>query len=171
MGENKAFKARLTDSGVIVVNPSHASMLLREGYGVQSGGGLMLRPLEALYLAYRGRIIVELKGSALSFKDLMAFFSRRDEMLWVKFTVYHDLRNRGRRVSPGPRDNSLVYLSPNGRRIEVYVLEESRMTSLSEIAEYMDSSLRNDRLPVLAIVDRHGDVTYYSISKFQVEGG
>ncbi len=162
-------RAVVTDEGSIVENEPRAQALRGEGYGEFEEGKLLLDPLETLYLVYRGRIrAVGGDGKPLSFRDLMIRFSKSDEMLWVRFTVYHDLRSRGRRVSRGPRSNSLVYRDPGGRRIEVYVLEESRMTSLAEIIEYIESSTRNDRIPVLAIVDRHGDVTYYSINRFQL---
>ncbi|MDK2384759.1 MAG: hypothetical protein QI199_08170 [Candidatus Korarchaeota archaeon] len=170
MGRVEVFEARLVDGAVVVEDRSHAEALAREGYGAPLREGLELDPLEALYLAYRGRLVVrDTGGRRLGFEELVETLSRHDDMLWVRFTVYHDLRSRGRRVSRGPAPGSLVYTGPDGR-IEVYVLEESRMTSLNEVMEYIDASTRNDRVPVLAIVDRHGDVTYYSINRFQPGG-
>ena len=171
MSGEKPVEAIAIGEGVIVEDKARAQALRNEGYGLMEKDRLILDPVEALYLAYRERIRgVDEGGSELSFKDLLVRFSRNDEMLWVRFTVYHDLRARGRRVSRGPRPNSLVYRDPGGRRVEVYVLEESRMTSLAEILEYIESSAKNDRIPVLAIVDKHGDVTYYSINRFQLGG-
>jgi tRNA-intron endonuclease len=171
MSSGVPVKARLARSGVEVLEDEGAAALSREGYGVMSGGVLRLSPVETLYLAYRGRLLVEKDGEVVPFDRLVALFSEEDEMIWVRFAVYHDLRLRGRRVSRGPSPHSLVYTGPGGERVEVYVLEESRMTSLSEIMEYIDESVRNDRVPVLAIVDRHGDVTYYALNRFQPGGG
>ena len=145
--------------------------LRSEGYGYEGPDGLHLSPLEAVYLVYKGRLIATMDGQEMSFRDLMAYYSRRDEMMWVMFTVYYDLRKRGRKPVQGPSRNSLVFKDPRGGLVEVYVLEESRMISLTDVLEMLEASVRNGRIPVLAIVDRHGDVTYYAINRFTPRRG
>jgi len=145
--------------------------LKTEGYGFEGPEGLRLTPLETAYLLYKGRISATLDGREAGFRDLMAYYSRRNELMWVMFTVYYDLRKRGRKPVQGPSRNSLVFRDPRGNIVEVYVLEENRVISLTDVLEMLEASVRNGRTPVLAIVDRHGDVTYYAINRFTPRRG
>lgn len=161
--------AEVFEEGAVIRN--NYEELRSEGYGYEGPDGLHLSPLETAYLAYKGRLTVTMNGREMGFRDIMAYYSRRDEMMWVMFTVYYDLRKRGRKPVQGPSRNSLVFKDPRGGLVEVYVLEENRMIRLTDVLEMLEASVKNGRIPVLAIVDRHGDVTYYVINRFTPRRG
>jgi len=143
------------------------SRLEAMGYGVVVDDALRLDPVEALYLTYIGEITVYSNSNILDFESLVKILHSKDPLLWVKFTVYYDLRSRGRVVRPGVTDNSLLlYSSKKSTRAEIaiYVVEEAKIMKLRELVEWIRSARMQGRTTVLAVVDKHGDVTYYETS-------
>ena len=137
--------------------------------GYEVGG--RLHPLEALYLAYTGQCrIVDDSGGEVDFAELMRRYANLNPYAWVEFEVYYDLRRRGRIPVPGPREHSLLLRkSRKDPRFVKYllILEESRLVHVSLLDEFVEEALRNKWEPLVAIVDRYGDITYYSIRRFR----
>jgi len=130
-----------------------------------------LHILEALYLLYTGKAeIVDSDGNKLSFKDLITVLSRDNPYAWVLFEVYYDLRRRGKLPTPGPRPHSLLLRrSKRDPRYTHYilVLEESRRIPAEQLLSFIEEAAKNGWEPVLAIVDRYGDITYYTAKRLR----
>ncbi len=77
------------------------------------------------------------------------------------FLVYYDLRKRGRRVWIGPRDNTLISEMHNLKKIEVLVLNEGNPITTSKIANWSELAVADSHIPIIAIVDKNGEITYY----------
>ncbi len=78
------------------------------------------------------------------------------------FMVYYDLRKRGRIVYRGYRKNTLILRkSSSGRPVEILVLREGGLVRLEDIVEWSRLASGDGMEPVVAIVDGHGNVTYY----------
>ncbi len=58
----------------------------------------------------------------------------------------------------------MLLLRRDSKHIEVYVLEENNLIMLNRLIELIELSHRRGREVVFALVDKHGDVTYYSSS-------
>lgn len=131
-----------------------------------SGDGYVIEYLELLYDVYKGKVkVFKVSGEQLGFHELLQEYSSGNEHVWLVFTVYADLRRRGRYVRTGPSACSLI--SVNGNKIiEYHVIEESRLIRVEELWDMLESSVRNGREPVLAVVDRNGNPTYYKIERF-----
>jgi len=130
-----------------------------------------LHPLEALYLLYMGTaVLVDSTGRQYSFEDLIKAYSRLNPYAWVEFEVYLDLRKRGRLPVPGPRPHSLL-LRRKKREPRythyILVLEENRPVKLATLYSFVEEAAKNNWEPLLAIVDRYGDVTYYTALVFR----
>ncbi len=123
--------------------------------------------VEATYLVYSGQAqAVDEKGKELGFQDLVSLGLRQSPYAWVLFEVYLDLRKRGKIPVPGPRRHSiLIRRSKGASRYTHYilVLEESRRIGVEELLSFVEESMHNGWEPVVAIVDRYGDITYYSM--------
>ena len=147
-----------------------AHQLYNEGYGTLEGLTLLLDPLEVAYLAFKGKGEIVEDGKKVALEEFFSRVHSRDSLFWVKFTVYYDLRSRGRVVKPGFTSNSLLLYESKNTRIPaemiVYVVEESSMFTLEKLLEWVEIAAKNDKTPILAVVDRHGDVTYYLMSRF-----
>ncbi|WP_292320485.1 hypothetical protein [Caldisphaera sp.] len=82
------------------------------------------------------------------------------------FLVYFDLRRRGRRVWEGSRDNTLISETANLKKFEVLVLGEGNSITTSQIAEWSNLAVADSHIPVIAIVDKNGEITYYESRLF-----
>ena len=165
-----SIEAKLANDRVVVEDSDDARRLYNEGYGVLEGDKLVLEPVEALYLAYTGRLKVKHGDEVLECNKLLEIFKERDPHVWVVFSVYYDLRRRGRVVKPGPARNSLLMFKGKNKpsKYIVYVVEETVMMKLSDLVEWIDMGSRMDKDVLLAVVDKHGDITYYEISSIQL---
>lgn len=117
---------------------------------------------EITYLIYKNFCDVYIGNSKF---DLASLYSRFPQMdyAWSKFTVLLDLRERGRRAKSGFSPRELLY-TKGSERVLVLVLEENTLIEASKIVEWVRSAIMREFTPVIAIVDAHGDVTYYSAS-------
>ncbi|AFZ71095.1 tRNA splicing endonuclease [Caldisphaera lagunensis DSM 15908] len=77
------------------------------------------------------------------------------------FLVYYDLRKRGRRVWIGPRDNTLISETHKLKKIEVFVLSEGSPITTNKIANWSELAVADSHIPIIAIVDKNGEITYY----------
>ncbi|MFP3144223.1 MAG: hypothetical protein RXQ93_04300 [Caldisphaera sp.] len=82
------------------------------------------------------------------------------------FLVYFDLRKRGRRVWEGSRDNTLISETPNLKKFEVLVLGEGDLITTFQITEWSELAVADSHIPVIAIVDKNGEITYYESRLF-----
>jgi len=127
--------------------------LLKSGYTDINGN---LDALEAAHLLALGRIAIDNKTG---WEEALRVLSELGINIST-FLVYHDLRKRGRRVKLGSRSGTLV-VDMGSRRFEVLVLEEGKLMTLEELAEWSRSSIASGYEPVVAIVDMYGVITYY----------
>lgn len=163
-------EGNLVNGKVVVNNTDNARRLYGEGYGVLEGDKLVLEPVEAVYLVYNGRLKVKCDDEVLECSRLLEILKQYDPQLWIKFSVYYDLRRRGRIVKPGPSRNSLLMFKGKSKpsKYIVYVVEETVMMELSNLIEWIDMASRMDKDVLLAVVDKHGDITYYEVSRIQL---
>ena len=138
--------------------------ILRElELGWPAGGATyFLDAAELTYLVFKDVAEAYLGDSRL---DLTSIYSTFPQMsyAWSKFTVLLDLRDRGRRARSGYSPRELLY-TKGSQRVLVLVLEENTLVRASEVAEWVRSALMREYRPIIAVVDAHGDVTYYSAS-------
>jgi tRNA-intron endonuclease len=126
--------------------------------------------IEALYLLYTGlAVALDQQEKQYTFEELMKLYTKINPYAWVEFEVYLDLRKRGRIPVKGPKEHT--FLLRRSRRIRQYthyilVLEENRPISVSSIYSFVEEALKNNWQPLIAIVDRYGDITYYSVMPF-----
>jgi len=116
-----------------------------------------LDPLEAVYQVSRGRIEVE--GCGSSWGCVFRLLTMLDIGLDL-FVVYRDLRRKGRKPFKGFRPGTLLY-KHEGRVYEVLVLSEGYPVTLSQLVEWSRQSVADNHVPIVAVVDRTGVVTYY----------
>ena len=124
-----------------------------------------IHPIEAAHLLYRGAGEVRLGTRRVSFEELLALYAIRNPLALAYYEVYLELRRRGRLPVPGPRDNTLILVksrrSPKQTHY-ILVLEEGRPVRVAQLALFVEEARKKNLEPVLAIVDRYGDVTFYT---------
>ncbi len=123
-------------------------------------GTMLLDVSEAAYLIFNGLAkLVDGDGEVSLDKLFTKYSGGRND--WIKFVVLLDLRERGRRARAGFGDNDLIY-EKGQQRIQVFVIEENSPLISGRIIEWTRKSIMKGFEPVIAVVDAHGDVTYYS---------
>jgi len=158
-----------------VISGKNAESLNSRGYGTKSNGKLVLAPYEALFLVEKGVIEVSKKsGEKLTFQDLLQYFRRYDKNVWVKYLIYRDLRNRGYVVREGfglGVDFRLYDRGDYGKepaKSIVFGILEGKPISIKELSEVLRKVQNLKKKLILAVVDRKGEVVYYSLSKLSL---
>lgn len=120
--------------------------------------GDLIEPLEAMLQAVRGKLEVENIGTG--WQAFLAIAASLNVELKLAI-VYLDLRGRYPEVRKGPRPDTLLARGKRGRPLEVLVLEEGEEVTVSQLGSWSIAASSDDHDPVVAVVDRNGQVTYY----------
>lgn len=168
-------KAVLKEGRVLVPSQEEAEYLGQGGYGTpsESGTGSVLHSYEALYLLAEGRATVtEGEGGVeMGFQTLLERLREHDDEAWTRYLIYRDLRSRGYVVRDGYGfgfDFRLYGRGEYGERPAkhiVYGIREGKPAPLERLNEILRFAQSVRKGLVLAVVDRRGEVVYYSISQ------
>lgn len=165
--EREPFRGKLAGGYVVVCGEEAVSFLADRGYGLREAECLRLSLIEAAYLMYRGLLLaVDDSGEELHFDSIVTLGSKADPDFWTKLNVYSDLRNRALTVFPGvaPLEFLIDWKRKDKvRRYLVRVVKEGARLSFKEFEEMFRRALESDRVLVLAIVDKEGVVSYYTV--------
>ncbi|RLF16896.1 MAG: tRNA-intron lyase [Thermoprotei archaeon] len=169
---NKIAKAYLEEGRVVIKDDKWINELhYNKHYGRLDGNELVLHPVEALYLMHIGKLEVYEGEKKLSFEELTRRFSKTDSKLWMRFLVYCDLRRRGLIAVPLKGRNVSFLLYGRGANVEynatkylVYAVCEGVRVDFKELARIAEEARRSKKEVVLAVMDRQGEIAYYSMS-------
>ncbi len=125
---------------------------------------LIKRP-HPVYIAYYLYIgcaeVYDDKGTKLTLSELFEKFSS-EKNLWIVFSVYSDLRRRGKKPEIGLDINELCL---DECKTRIYVFEENTLVKVETLNELIDKNIRQNSRVIIAIVDMYGDVTYYELNR------
>ncbi|AEM39158.1 tRNA intron endonuclease, catalytic domain-containing protein [Pyrolobus fumarii 1A] len=127
--------------------------------------GRRLHPVEVAYILYRDAAVVKIGEKSVTFREFMTLYSRINPMALPFFEVYYELRRRGKLPIPGPRENTLVLIRSRRNPKQTHyilVVEEGRPVPIKLLQSFVEEARHRGLEPVLAIVDRYGDVTFYT---------
>lgn len=145
--------------------------LQARGFGEAEGGALLLRPFEALYLLYSGRLSLRGRGRRVGFDSLMGSCLRDDPDILTKFLIYRDLRVRGyvARDGFGFGSDFVVYdrghFGQKAARFLVFGLSEGGRERMGPMQKKIDEIIRMGKEPIVAVVERRGEVIYYRMNR------
>lgn len=129
--------------------------------------GDQIEVYDALYRARKGfSELVDENGKTLTWFEAIRRFSVHEPRAWIMFTVYNDLRERGRVIKLGPHSNGFTLYKGGKPYANIFVLEETVEFPVEEIINMLEYSRKMQRETILAVVDKHGDTSYYIIGKF-----
>lgn len=167
-------KASLKEKGVLVSEKEGIESLSTRGYGVPENENLLLAFFEALFLVSKEilEVLDEKTGKTVSFQDILERFQSTDKDAWVKYLVYRDLRSRGYVVREGfglGIDFRVYERGEYGKEIAsylIFVIQEGQPVLVEELARALSYVLNLKKKLVLAVINRRGEIVYYSISQF-----
>lgn len=170
-------EAALKEREVLVSSPEDIEELSLRGYGVSENEGLMLTFYEALFLLGKGIIEVknEKTGGKINFQTLLQRFQSIDEDAWVRYLIYRDLRSRGYVAREGfglGIDFRVYERGEYGKETAKYMIfgiQEGQPVSVEELARSLRYVQSLKKRLVLAVINRRGEVVYYSLSQLTLK--
>ena len=147
--------------------------LEQKGFGKVIKKKFFLEPFESLYLLYTDKIKL-LKGKEqVNFDFMMQECVKYDVDSLTKFLIYRDLRSRGYIAKDGfgfGYDFRVYERGQFGEKAAKYVvfgLSEGRRQKMGLLQKQIEQITTMGKEPVLAVIERRGEVIYYKISKIQ----
>ena len=180
MGENKtnSNSFELKTSGVLAIKTveiseqSSIDALSQRGYGTVENGILCLAFYEALYLLDKGMLEVKgEEGENTNFQTLLQLYEKANENAWVNFLVYRDLRSRGYVVREGfgaGIDFRIYERGAYGKDTATYLIlstQEGKPVPIEDLTSALQRSQSQKKELILAVMNRRGEIVYYSVSQ------
>jgi tRNA-intron endonuclease len=177
-GDNSEFKidGSLAEKGVSISEKKSVDELSSRGYGVPKGKELQLTFFEALYLLDKHLLEVKTKrGAKVEFQTLVQLYGRINENAWAGYLVYRDLRSRGYVVREGfgTKIDFRVYergdYSKDAAKYLILSVQEGKPISIQDLTNSLTESLSLKKELILAVVNRRGEIVYYSVSELTLK--
>ena len=170
---SEPMKGTIDKEGIVAMGETGRFGELEEaGYGERNGKSIVLKPFEALYLVYAGKLKVEdLKGNQVTFEDLAKSTQARVRDSWTKFMIYRDLRSRGYVVKDGFGFGTDLRVYERGdfpakaAKFVVFALDEGTEKSLGDLRDSVRQIVRMGKEGIVAVIERRGEVIYYRVTK------
>ena len=147
-------------SGVLVKNVVKISNqymqneLLSKGYGEKYEKEFFLNSFETLYLTYIKKLKVSKAKKNILFDELIQIYKKNENDVFTKFLIYRDF---------------LVYtkghFGKNGAKYLVFALNEGTQKKIGYIQKNIEQITKMGKEPIIAVIERRGEVIYYKISK------
>lgn len=160
----------INNSEVIVRDKSAIDELVSKGFGeLIDEATLKLMPYEALYLVENNKLIVKSSsGVELGFIELLRVLQSENPQLLFLYVIYRDLRKRGYVVKGGFGGKLAFRVYEKGKEEApylVYPFFEGTPESIANLLEGVRHSISKDKQLIIAVVERRGEVIYYSCSE------
>jgi tRNA-intron endonuclease len=176
-GERRRAEAVLMEKDTVVSDQSEIDAFSSRGYGKVENALLKLSAHETLFLLDRGLLDVRRKKvkKNLGFQEVLQYFRASDENVWVKYLIYRDLRSRGYVVRDGfglGVDFRLYERGEYGKDVAEYIIygiQEGKPVSMSELIDAVKHAQNSKKKLVLAVLNRRGEVVYYSLSQLAMK--
>jgi len=175
--EIKAITAVLKDGQIIISTPENIEELTTRGYGTKQNKTLTLAFYEALFLL--GKEIIEVHQEKtrkkIDFQQLLNIYKAVDPNAWAKYLIYRDLRSRGYVAREGfglGTDFRVYERGEYGTATAMYLIfgiQEGRPVSMEDLAQTLRYSHSQKKQLVLAVLNRRGEVVYYSLSQLTLK--
>jgi tRNA-intron endonuclease len=166
----------LSKHGVKVSDKRYADELSRRGYGVIEKKGLMLTFYEALYLIGKAMLeVTDENGEKTSFRKLLQCYEMVNKNAWACYMVFRDLRSRGYVVREGfghGVDFRVYERGDYSRDTAKYLMvsvQEGKPIAVETLSRALTQSMSLKKELVLAVMNRRGEIVYYSVSELNLK--
>lgn len=177
--ELKKIKALVREKDIFVSSAGADAVerLSSRGYGVSENENLTLSFYEALFLLSKG--IIEIKDKKpqkrIDFETLLQRYQSFEKNAWVKYLIYRDLRSRGYVAREGfglGIDFRVYERGEYGKETATYLIfgvQEGQPISVEELVRALKYVQSLKKKLVLAVLNRRGEVVYYSLSQLTLK--
>ena len=160
----------LIKNQAIILEPNRQQQLVQKGYGEMDQSKLLLKSFESLYLLFTDRLTLFMGKKNIDFDSFLQICKKHDKDILTKFLVYRDLRNRGYTVKDGLGFGSdfRVYDKPfspkSSSKFLVFGLNEGKHEKISELRKKIEEITKMGKEPIIAVIQRQGEIIYYKVS-------
>ena len=161
----------LIKNQTVVLEPKLQQQLNQKGYGEMDHSKLLLKSFESLYLLFTDRLTIFKGKKNIDFDSYLQICKKQDKDILTKFLVYRDLRNRGYTVKDGFGFGSdfAVYDKPfspkSPSKFLVFSLNEGKHEKMSKLRQKIEEINKIGKEPIIAVVQRQGEIIYYKLSR------
>jgi tRNA-intron endonuclease len=164
----------LVEKGVRIAEKSSIDALSQRGYGTAENAVLTLAFYEALYLVDKELLGVKDENKKeVDFQSLLQCYEKADENAWVNYLVYRDLRSRGYVVREGfgaGTDFRMYERGAYGKDTASYLIlgtQEGKPLPIEDLTNALKHCQSQKKELILAVMNRRGEIVYYSVSSLQ----
>lgn len=163
----------LVKDHTLVENKEMRHSLELKGFGEEIKKKFYLKPFESLYLLYTDKLKLLRGKQEVSFEYLVDECIKYDPDAFTKFLIYRDLRTKGYVAKDGFGFGSdfRVYergqFGEKGTKYVVFGLTEGKRQKINLLQKQIEQITTMGKEPVIAVIERRGEVIYYKISKIQ----
>ncbi len=161
----------LVKDQVLITTKEMQQSLELKGYGEISKSKFFLKPFESLYLLFNDKLKLKKGKRIIDFNSLMQICIKSNKDILTKFLIYRDLRTRGYTVKDGFGFGSdfRVYdrghFGEKGAKYLIFGLNEGKQEKIGQLQKKVQEITEMGKEPIIAIIERRGEVIYYKISK------
>ena len=161
----------LIKNQTIIKNQKMKNELEQKGYGGTDNDNYFLDMIETLYLLYLKKLKLIKNKSIIDFDNLMQICIKSDTDIFTKFLIFRDLRTRGYVVKEGFGFGSDFRVYERGNfgtksaKYLVFALNEGTQEKIGQIQKNIFEITQMGKEPIIAVIERRGEVIYYKISK------
>ena len=164
----------LTKKGVRIAGKNSVDALSQRGYGTSENDVFTLTFYEALYLLDKEMLEIKDENSKeVSFQSLLQSYEKVNENAWINYLVYRDLRSRGYVVREGfgaGIDFRIYKRGTYGKDTASYLVlgtQEGQPLAIDDLGEALRHCQSQKKELILAVMNRRGEIVYYSVSSLQ----
>ncbi len=171
MDETPLVNGELISDQTCVSEKSMIHELDLKGFGEIEKEKLFLKSFETLYLLYTKTLILKSRKKQIDFDNFMNICQKTDSEILTKFLIYRDLRNRGYVVKDGFGFGSdfRVYerghYGEKGAKFLIFGLNEGQQEKMGNLQKKIEEITQMGKEPIIAVIERRGEVIYYKINK------
>ncbi|MFQ5941729.1 MAG: tRNA-intron lyase [Nitrososphaerales archaeon] len=165
----------LVNGNVLVNDEKDIDELAKKGYGNKEGNMYVLKIYEGLYLLYANKLMIKHKRQSVDFDQMVDVAMKNNKEAWTQFLIYRDLRSRGyvTKEGFGFGVDFRVYERGDYRnkpaKYVVFGINEGTKMQVEKINDAIEQIAHMGKEPVIAVIERRGEVIYYKVSKLRFD--
>lgn len=161
-------RSELSKDIVTIYEPSSVKINQKSHFGNLIDNRIELSLIEAAYLLEKSKISIFRDEKEYDLKEFINLLKEKE--LYIKYSVFRDLRNRGYIVKTGYKYGTEFRLygrgkSPGSGHSEyvVRIISENYDLNIMDFSSYVRVAHGVNKKLMLAVVDEEGDITYYNV--------
>lgn len=161
-------RSELFNDIVTIYEPNSVKINQKSHFGNLIDNRIELSLIEAAFLLEKGKINIFHDEKEYTLNEFITLLKEKD--LYIKYSVFRDLRNRGYIVKTGYKYGTEFRLYGRGKspgdghsEYVVRIISENYDLNIMDFSSYVRVAHGVNKKLMLAVVDEEGDITYYNV--------